>query len=255
MPVITPNPMSDTNGISDDTCGSNGNNPYNDHKSVPVMMTEYISSDLHYGDDTLCESFMIEKSHTIKSAAIWISDQVPHPGIVTLYSNPTCAVTTNADTKGDSAPNGMIPSSWYVFPPSRAIKSNLGMGRSCDYPSPKLLRINHAHLFCLSSRSDNTQDYIQIYNGSAVLHDQPDYGASNPKPLPGKWGCLQGDWRSLNVAFQSITTYNNIDPNAAITKEMTVPKPGRGANDVGKIRNNHPVMTTDIGQTYQKVST
>lgn len=253
MLVINPNPSSGTNRISDDTCGSNGNDPYNDHKSVPVMMTEYISSDLHYGDDTLCESFMIEKSHTIKSAAIWISDKVPHPGIITLYSNSLCAVTTNADTKSDSAPNGMIPSSWYVFPTSCAMRIFRRDGPA----------ITH-HLSCfekflltffLNSRSDNTQDYIQIYNGSAVVHDQPDYGASNPKPLPGKWGCLQGDWRSLNIAFQSITTYNNIDPNVAITKEMTVPKPGRGGNDVGKIRNNHPVMTTDIGQTYQGVST
>ena len=132
--------------FSDDGCGnpgldSHGSHPYDqNHDKVPVMMTEYISSDLNYNDKKPCESFMINKKYEVNSVAVWMGSSVTdqNPGVALFYSHPLCHVKKDASKTGPGAAvNGTIPHKPY----------------------------------------GDFVDYMAAYNGSAVVYDSDDDSA------------------------------------------------------------------------------
>ena len=174
------------------------------------MMTEYISSDLNYNDKKPCESLMINSKYEVNSVAVWMSQETTaqSPGLALFYSHPLCHVRTDSNTPNAGAPNGTIPT-----------KPKSG------YP-----------------------DYMQVYNGSAVLYNEGDQGLSGP--IPGQWACLKGRFLSFSILFSGVTDVTN-PYTGGISAQDTVPNKPSVAQDVGKNKAKHPFMVSDIKDTYQ----
>ena len=173
-------------------------------------MTEYISSDLNYNDRKPCESLMISNKYTVNSVAVWMSQETTaeHPGLALFYSHPLCHVKTDSKIPATGAPNGTIPT-----------KPKKG------YP-----------------------DYMQAYNGSAVLYNEDNQGLSGPQQ--GQWACLKGRFLSFSIVFSGVTDVTNPLPHG-ISAEDTVPNKKGVAKDIGLTKANHPFMVSDIKDTYQ----
>jgi len=214
-----------TNISSDDRCGGyelepHGSDPYHiTHDNMTIMMTEYIDTDLSHNDEKPCESFMIDGTKTgrgkkIESVAVWIGANtgLKNPGAIMVYSHPLCSVKTDSSKATAAAPDGTIPSSY-----------------SSKHP-----------------------DYMQMYNGSAVLHNSYTDAAQH-----GQWACLKGHWRSFTVVFFKETNANVQYINGkSITAADTVPTVGKKPpNDIGLVRAGKPFLTNDVTKTDQGPST
>ncbi len=176
------------------------------------MMTEYISSDLNYNDKKPCESFMINSKYTANSVAVWMSQETTaqNTGLALFYSHPLCHVKTDSKTPASGAPNGTIPT-----------KPKTG------YP-----------------------DYMQAYNGSAVLYDEDEEGLSSPQP--GQWACLKGRFLSFSIVFSGVTDVTDPYPRGISAGDTVPNKDKQGvAKDAGQIKANQPFIVSDVKETYQ----
>ena len=211
--------------FSDDSCGSNGNNPYNTGKGkhgAPTMMGEFISTDLNYHDGKACQNFMVDThSPVVQSVAVWFDPKFttppntpsnqsptnPSQGIISLYSHPLCSTILDPSRTSTSAPNGTVHTTY----------------------------------------SDAFPDYMQVYTGTGPVNGK---GADQV----GQWNCYQMQANAFHVVFSNITINNaNLTgPNGAIAAADTLPPADKpGEQDVFANRGGGSYLTTDITKTYQ----
>ena len=150
---------------------------------------------------------MINTNYEVNSVAVWMSDEVTaqNPGLAIFYSHPLCHVKTDSSTPQQGAPNGTVPT------------------------KPK----------------SGFLDYMQVYNGSAVLHNSGSDG-----PQPGQWACLKGRFLSWSIVFQGVTDAKVPYPRGVISAANTVPTKKGVAKDIGLIKAKKPFMVADITKTY-----